>query len=222
MSVWLAIPSKRPPQEANPALDLWRAQGYKIALFRDVGEELPCELLITGKYAGYGAAINQLARAVFDKDPAAGWIVTGGDDTEPDPNRYAMEIAVECTSYFAGTFGVMQPTGDGHGIETICGSPWLGREFCQRMYGGNGPYCEEYRHMFDDQELWEVARKLKALWLRQDLTHKHNHWTWTTGKCPDFLVEANSRAHWDKVRQLFDRRKNTGFPGHEPLPRAEA
>ena len=217
MSTWLAIPSKRPLSECGPTLDLWRAQGYKIALFRDIGEDIPCDLLIAGKYPGYGAAINKLARAVFELDQTAGWIVTGGDDTEPDPNKTSYQIAVECTTFFLGTFGVMQPIGDGHGIDSICGSPWIGRDFCRRMYGGNGPYCEEYRHMFDDQELQHVALMLGVLWQRKDLTHKHNHWTWTTGQCPDFLKDANSRAHWDRVRDLFHRRHDQRFPGHEPI-----
>ena len=44
------------------------------------------------------------------------------------------------------TFGVMQPTGDRWGerngiatIDRIAGSPWMGREFCRRMYHGSGP-----------------------------------------------------------------------------------
>ena len=40
MSVWFAIPSARPPAEAIPTLDKWRAQGYKIALWRDTKPDI--------------------------------------------------------------------------------------------------------------------------------------------------------------------------------------
>jgi hypothetical protein len=35
MSVWYCIPSKRPPEEAEKCLKLWRERGYKIALWVD-------------------------------------------------------------------------------------------------------------------------------------------------------------------------------------------
>jgi hypothetical protein len=218
MSTWLAIPSKRPLYEVVETLALWREMGYKIALLRDPGEGIQCDLLLEQRYPGYGAAINTLASHVFAADPDADWIVTGGDDTLPDSAFSAQAIADQCTEHFHGTFGVMQPTGDGHGIDTICGSPWLGREFCRRMYGGRGPYWEEYRHLFDDTELQQVALKLGVLWQRPDLTHKHNHWSWTGKPMPEFLQEANSIEHWNKNEALFKRRSALGFPGHEPLP----
>jgi hypothetical protein len=86
----------------------------------------------------------------------------------------AKQIAKECTAHFGGTFGVMQPTGDrwaNGSIDRICGSPWLGREFCTRMYHGKGPMYGGYLHMFGDEELQHVATRLGVLWQRRDLTH---------------------------------------------------
>jgi hypothetical protein len=172
------------------------------------------------------------------------WFVTGGDDTEPDANHSAEEIARQCRSYFATltrdkdgwggeTFGVMQPTGDRYGaderhlgergsayIDRVCGSPWMGREFCRRMYQGNGPLFEGYFHMGEDEELQAVAQKLGVLWQRPDLIHFHRHWARKNkdrADMPKFLEKANSAEEWQKYKQLFAERKSAGFPGHEPL-----
>ena len=124
------------------------------------------------------------------------------------------------------TFGVMQPIGDlkawpASRIDRICGSPWLGREFCRRMYQGNGPFWPEYRHMFDDEELFEVSKKMGVLWQREDLTHRHEHWGRKSlaqrSDIPEFLREANSQENWKRTQTLFNQRKAAGFPGHEPI-----
>lgn len=248
MSVWLCIPSKRAPSEANPVLQKWRDMGYKIALFVDREDEhieKICDFRGVGNYPGYGAAINGLIRNVADFDSKAEWFVTGGDDTEPDSAHTAEEIAQACANHFSvnfyrrdaphpeleglslertSTFGVMQPTGDRWGeergsayIDRVAGSPWLGREFCQRMYGGRGPYFEEYRHMFDDEELQNVATMLGVFWQRPDIVHLHNHWGRIPGQqVPEFLRVVNSPTHWARVQSLFKARKVQGFPGHEP------
>lgn len=134
------------------------------------------------------------------------------------------------------TFGVMQPTGDRWGenpkhhrpemrsayIDRVCGSPWMGREFCRRINGGNGPLWSEYRHMYEDEELYDVAMKLGILWQRPDLIHYHEHWgrkpDATTDDMPEFLKAANSTEEWNKAKALYERRRAAGFPGHEPLP----
>lgn len=239
MSVWFAIPSKRPPAEAEKVLRLWRERGYKIALFRDVGDDvIACDRFICRRdYPGYAVAVNTLVKDILDRDPEAGWIVTGGDDVEPDLAHTAEEIAAQCEAHFHGTFGVMQPTGDRWGddarsrrkygedrgayIDRICGSPWLGRAFCERTYGGNGPFWPGYTHMFPDEELQEVATKLGVLWQRRDLIHTHRHWgrkeNATTADIPAFLAAVNTPEHWKTASELFQSRKAAGFPGHEPL-----
>lgn len=232
-AVWYSIPSARPRQEANLALSKWREIGYKIALWRDTDDDMPiCDLLLVGRYPGYPAAVNALIKEVLHRDTECQWLAIGGDDTFPDATHSPNDIARECSEHFGGTFGVMQPTGDrwaDGSIDRICGSPWLGREFCERMYGGKGPMCEEYRHQFPDEELQCVAVKLGILWQRRDLTHLHNHFcrvqngvNWQEGraKMPEFLREANSQEHWRKYKAIFEARKAVGFPGHEPLPQA--
>jgi hypothetical protein len=153
VSVWLTIPSARRPQEANPILQKWAEKGYQIAVWRDAfdGSQMLADLWIEGlEYPGYAEAVNRLIRVVMERKADAEWFVIGGDDTLPDPNKPAEEIAAECRFRFYNalidpwteTFGVMQPTGDryaGGQIDRICGSAWIGREFAQRAYQGNGP-----------------------------------------------------------------------------------
>jgi len=133
LSVWLCIPSKRPPEEAELVLKLWRERGYKIALWRDFPDPLlrTCDHLVRSeRYPGYAGAVNHLIAEVRGRNPASDWFVAAGDDIEPDMNHTAEEIAVTCNMYFGtakwaldtlgiaavkwalDTFGVMQPTGD--------------------------------------------------------------------------------------------------------------
>lgn len=222
-NVWYAIPSARNPRDWS-TLPLWRLRGYKIAVFRDEGMAplSVADLNIFGKYRGYPAAVNELVRRILKVDSPE-WIVTGGDDIKPDPDAGPESIARECTEHFGGTYGIMQPTGDQDHMrqngtcatERVCESPWLGREFCQRMYGGRGPLPEEYFHFFEDEELHEVAQLLGVLWHRPDLTHFHQHWTRNGGQRPGYLHAA--RLHWTDAKGLFETRKAAGFPGHEPL-----
>lgn len=132
------------------------------------------------------------------------------------------------------TFGVMQPTGDRWGadepwalarfpdapayIDRICGSPWIGREFARRMNGGKGPFWPEYPHMFADEELQEVAKRMGVLWQRRDLTHHHEHPRRDGSQAtPDFAQEIYSAPHWEASKALFDSRQAAGFPGSEPI-----
>lgn len=227
MSVWLCIPSKRPPEEANPVLNLWRERGYKIALCRDEGENsVACDLSESIlPYPGYAAATNLLIEEVLKRDPLCYWMVIGGDDVEPDLSRQQWEISAECLEHFQGTFGVMQPTGDRWGEENgsaysdrVCGSAWIGRDFALRVNGGRGPLWPEYRHMYADEELQCVAQKYGVLWQRRDLIQIHRHWAREradVADMPEFLREANSQEHWKQYGDLFRQRKAAGFPGSE-------
>lgn len=258
MSVWFVIPSARPAREAQECVDKWKATGYSVALFRDLGSEsVDCDYLEYGEYQGYARTINRLIKSVLAIDTACEFVITGGDDTDPDPNTRADQIAHQCGRHFGdindgyrdehmmtcstefpesrhsiarnpwSTFGVMQPTGDrfaGGSIDRIAGSPWIGREFCERAYGGNGPYWHEYKHMFVDEEIMQVALKLGVFWQRPDLTHLHHHFQRKSvdinspaiaKPTPPHLVEANSPLHWSRSQATFLGRKAAGFPGHE-------
>jgi hypothetical protein len=209
MRAWYCIPSARPSAEANEALRKWHEKGYGIALWRDNDQDTPqCNLLLTGKYPGYAAASNALAHEVLRRDEECEFVVPG-------------VIARECTEHFGGTFGVMQPTGDRWSnqqgeayAEKVAGSAWVGREFCTRTYGGDGPFWHEFFHMFADTELGEVAALLGVFWQRRDLEHYHKHWMREGKPVPEFLREASGSAHWSKYSALFHKRKYAGFPGH--------
>lgn len=138
-SVYLCIPSARPPEEVERCLKLWRERGYKIALFIDRGAPLPeCDFHLDDAYLGYAQAVNMLVTCVLKMDLLCDWVVVAGDDTEPSPNHTAEEIARQCSQHFGSlwlgrglpggkglprfahnagvvamrTFGVMQPTAD--------------------------------------------------------------------------------------------------------------
>ena len=131
------------------------------------------------------------------------------------------------------TFGVMQPVGDRWGendawaqslptnrrayIDRVCGSAWLGREFCERVNGGRGPLWPEYFHMYVDEELQAVAEKLGVLWQRPDLTQRHEHWIrgGDMNAKPEF--HQDPRKQMDHGARVFNRRKAEGFPGYGPL-----
>lgn len=233
MSVWFVIPSAKPAREAQECIDAWRAMGYLVAIWRDIGADtVDCDYLRVGDYKGYARSVNALVADVMAYDTDAQWFVTGGDDTWPDQTKRAEVIAAECWEHFvqdkerecgccheavSATFGVMQPTGDGHGIESICGSPWMGREFCARVNQGSGPLWHQYWHMFVDSELQAVAQKLGILWQRPDLKHEHRHYSFSGKIPPPYIRHATSGQHWAESQALFGRRKASGFPGSSPM-----
>jgi hypothetical protein len=218
MSVWYCIPSIRPNGGTIP---LWRERGYNVAVLRQ-GDPIECEVQIpTGEYKGWAPSVNILAKWVIEHDPTAEWIVSGGDDYEPDMSKDADQIAAECYCHFytqgifrEGYFGVMQPTGDRWGdtpasraqygenrgayIDRIAGSPWMGREWCKRAYQGNGPMFAGYKHMYADEELKEVAEQLGVYWPRRDITQLHKHW----GRMPSDDQFANMADCPDFLRPV--------------------
>ncbi len=215
---------------------IWRDQGASCDLLYDF-----CQV---GDYPGYAQATNALINWVLDNDSSCDWVVAGGDDVFPDQAHTAEEIAAQCSGYFqvwnkqerktedGPTFGVMQPTGDPWGeteswaikslpvgrrrsIERICGSPWLGREYCRRVNGGRGPLWPEYFHNWVDEECQEVAIKLGVFWQRPDLTHYHDNPLRHGKPRPTHLSGVD--AEYVRSKPLFDRRKAQGFPGHEVI-----
>ena len=238
MSVWATFPAARP--EAESTVPLWTARGYRVALWRDPGAPpINADLIITGPYPGHSVSNNRLIKLVLDADSTCNWCVSAGDDVEPDPTHTPAEIAAQCEAHFdegvygarsSGrcTFGVMQPTGDrwledhyraqfpdepAH-IDRICGSPWIGREFARRAFHGNGPWWPEFVHMYNDEHLQAVTKKLGILWQRRDLIHLHNHWTRKSGNpadMPAFLAYANSSENWHAMKAIFERLKAGGF-----------
>jgi hypothetical protein len=250
VSVWVCVPSARPVHEVESWAADWLAHGYRVALWRDTPEPIRGCLVACGEYPGYSVAANRLIKDTLNRCSDCDWVVIGGDDVSCDQGHSAEEIARETFNYFdgraaekyfrgsgpgapphggglAGTFGVMQPTADAfadRSIEKIAGSAWVGREFCRRMYGGNGPLFSEYTRFFMDQELQEVAIKYGVFQQRPDLLHLHRWY----GRASDDLHSETKPAElpehlkhqekmWQPEKQLFYRRQRAGFPGSEPI-----
>ena len=241
-SAWLTIPSARPVAEVAELVEKWSSLGYGVALWRDEPERYLApklaglaDIVLSGQYPGYAQAVNALIREVA-RHPEAEWFIAGGDDTLPDPDHAAEEIAAQCCEHFAGAFGVMQPTGDRFAqgqIDRIAGSAWIGREFARRAYGGNGPLWAEYTHMFVDEELKCVAEKYGVYWMRPDLVQLHMHWQRESAAIdanaigkpesarPAHMHPSNNDgytgAHWMRYKGIFMQRKAAQFPGSELL-----
>jgi hypothetical protein len=215
--VWLAIPSAN-PDLCRKTLPVWREMGYRIAVLQNYEQgSIPADITVwRDEYPGWAESINILTREVVPK--TASIVVSGGDDTLPDTRVPAHAIAQQFHERFPDGFGVMQPQGDTYmEAEHTCGSPWFGRGWIERMYGGKGPMFGGYRHNWADLELFWLAKGLGALWQRPDLAQHHEHF-WRTGEAkPEYWsthVEASDRADV----QLYLARSWLNFPGHVPMP----
>jgi len=227
MSVWYCLPSARAD---GGTIAAWRRAGYDVAVWRDIGApEIDADMIIRGTYPGYALATNHLIHDVLRADRYCDWVVAGGDDVMPDPDHDPNDIASECTMHFGSTFGVMQPVGDSWGedepwairaypksrrryIERICGSPWIGREFCERMYQGRGPFWPEFYHQFVDEHMQAVCEKLGVLWQRYDLTHYHAHALRVhETPVPPWVTLTQGQDHWREAKAIFERLQAGGF-----------
>jgi hypothetical protein len=235
MSVWLTIPSARPVETVTRVVSLWQSMGYKVALQRTDMMDCGADYLKISDYTGYARACNALVAHVFNSDPDANFCICAGDDTHPDTSQTAAEIERGCLTFFGGTYGVMQPTGDRWGesaasiqrygkdraayIDRVAGSSFIGRQFWERTYNGEGPFWSDYYHMFVDEELQEVATELGVFWQRRDLTHYNDHCQREAqpgagiGPIPEFLTRSYSRDEWNRSQAIFAERKDAGWPG---------
>lgn len=225
-TVFYAIPVAEDPEYANQRMALWRKMGFNIAVFRDIGAPpVEADILISGEYAGYPKAVNALCRRIFAETDAVA-VCTGGTDIDPDPTHSAQQIARDLYNRFPDGFGLIQATGDRWMIdaegraasERVCGSPFMGKAFCQRVESGRGPFCENYWHFYCDERLQNVAQLLGVLWQRPDLAHFHHHWSRERRPRPPHLSEA--KLNWPAAKEMFERDREQGFPGHQPLEAA--
>ncbi len=214
--VWYAIPSAS-PERCRRTLPAWRERGYRVAVLQNVDRaDIPADLTVwSDTYPGWAQSINILSRDVVPA--SADIVVSGGCDMLPDPNHSAQALARQFFEHFPDGFGVMQPHGDAfRNARHYCGSPFLGRAWIDRMYGGTGPMHGSYRHNWGDLELYWVATGLGALWSRPDLSHFHDHphREHTAGTPAWWLnnVERHDRADVE----LYLRRAAAHFPGHTP------
>lgn len=214
--VWFVIPSAN-PENCRKVLPVWRRQGYRVAVLQNREKaDIPADRTVWfDYYPGWPESVNILCRDVVP--PTCDLIVTGGDDMLPDPAHSADELAAQFFERFPDSFGVMQPHGDEFMCaKRYCGSPFIGRGWFERMYGGRGPMYSGYHHNFADNELYWLAKGLGALWERPDVSHFHDHFTRDGRPQP---------AYWESVRKndlrdclLYYSRVHEHFPGHEPAP----
>jgi hypothetical protein len=102
------------------------------------------------------------------------------------------------------------------GVDRICASPWFGRGWLDRAYGGRYPVWPGYSNFFGDQELKEVSTKLKVLWQREDLVQYHDHWARPGGPEKTAYQKKND-ASWKRDENLYKSRMLAKFPGMWPL-----
>lgn len=218
LSIWFALPSANPGR-AQETLHRWKSQGYQTAVVLDQGAPPITADLVTwaDPYPGYFPAMNALGARLL---PQADIVVFGGDDMFPDPLQDAQQIGARFLARFPDGLGILQPIGDQGipGVHTICGSPWVGREFLRRAYGGTGPFWNGYKAYYGDQEMKDVAERLGLLWQEPTLTQYHAHFSRPGGMPKMSYQVRNESLHWNNDKALFYTRKAAGFPGHELLP----
>lgn len=214
--VWYAIPSAN-VERCRETLPKWREMGYKIAILQNqTRAEIPADIVVwSDHYPGWPGSINQLCASIVPK--SASIVVSGGDDMLPDPTMTAQQIAAQFHERFPDGFGIMQPIGDEFfGASTFCGSPWLGRGWIERAYGGSGPMPAQYRHNWADNEIFWVAKCMDALWLRKDLTQYHKHFSREGAEQPEYWTKnVEQKNKQDMLLYLL--RSWQRFPGCDPL-----
>jgi len=214
-NVWMVMPSANEAMCARH-LPMWRERGYRVAVLQDVARfGCAADVVVeVERYEGWAASVNRLSRVAIER--GATIVVAAGDDMQPEMGRDAAAIGREFVARFPDGFGVMQPTGETlmH-ASNYCGSPWLGRAWCERMYGGAGPLWPGYRHNWADNELYWLARGMDVLWERAELTQRHVHFSVTGEAKPEYWEKSAERNDCADA-WMFVERAWLEFPGHAP------
>lgn len=228
---YVVYPSANPKRGFETALK-WRAVGYNVIVGLDEAKEAYFQepmiypFPVPAPFKGYYRVINKLVSTAFNMGAVV--VTCIGDDMDPPTLRKgtpltADDMAMRYLREYPDGGGVMQPCGDPGGSKMvipgfeelgavpnaarICGSPVFGRKWASRP---GGPFCEEYRSFYGDEDLWNVARKAENLYLAFDVAHMHNHWSF--GKMPKQPYHERAQANWADDKATFERRKAAGFP----------
>ncbi len=216
-NIWVCFCSARPAPQAQRVIDAWRDMGYKVLVLRPK-EDVDADELVPeqGVWNGWAWHMNDLLRYFTEGNGTGDWVASAADDVLPDPKWKPQEIAQSCRDHFKGSLGVMQPFGDDWypGIVSV-GHPWLGRDYILRANQGKGPFWPGYYHYYADMELGQVSQQQGLLWLRADLTHKHENWHRMGETRPALLDKAYAKVNEDKA--LYEWRTREGFPGSDLL-----
>lgn len=166
-------------------------------------------------YPGYYVTVNTLSKTALLADPDLKVVVTGGDDMLPDPALTADEAQDLYLKHYPRTDGVMQPVGDDmDGTDRICGSPWLGREWCLRGYNGRGAFWPEYHSFYGDEELLNVAKLQGRLTQEPAMNQRHEHWSRadSANHMKKQPYHDRNQERWEKDKAIFTKRQADGFP----------
>lgn len=215
--VWVCFPTAN-DKRAEEAILKWDDMGYEtIILGNDNIDPLDRAIMFSkanyfhNEYKGYWWACNLLVDSVFDWGyKQADLVVLAADDMDPDPNKTAQELANEYFERFPEGEGLMQPCGDRQGglidgkwaSQRICGSPWFGRGWYERGLFEGKPTPEMFFHFYGDELLKDVSEALGLLWMREDVTQLHHHWSWGHGKQEAYQAR-NSNEHWKKDQETY-------------------
>jgi len=230
---WVVFPSAD-PVKGTAAVERWSRQGYKVCVAVDQGKPpILCDMpvVLDRPWEGYYRHINELVRTVFEHDLQAELVTCIGDDMDPDTFKKSYEIALMYWDRFPKGGGVWQACGDPQGPDRygvpaaarICGSPTFDRLWTAKAHGGRGPFWPEYRSYYGDEDLWNVAKLCGALHLEPTVSFWHHHWSFQAPprNRPARYNLVNSSQHWPQDRDLFQSRKENGFPGWELLEKED-
>jgi hypothetical protein len=208
--VWMLCTTSLPTL-CSDTVARWRALGYK-SLVLQIGGQGDCGCDVTStceRDPGTPAAWNYLTDQLLPR--SADLVVLASDTTLPDPTCSATDMADAFFERFPDGVGIMQASDDRveHDQPRRCVSPYMGRGWIERAYGGYGAIYPKYANFYADFELYWVARSLGALWERPELRQRLN----TFAAAP--VTHAFDR--WlDGDFALLQQRVRMGFPGCQP------
>jgi len=218
--VWFAFPSANVDAIRETA-DLWTDHGCHVVVLSEADIEDQIRVNIdrfvkVDQYSGWPTSHNIMMRIIRETCPDMRVVIAGSDDIEPDPDLTSDVIHEDMEEHFGSDlFGVMNPTGDRFSeidLHAVC--PWIGRGFIERSYQGQGPFFEQYYHLYSDTELQQVAEQHGVFWQRRDVRQLHKH------HCREGYVDRLDSARRLKIqkrlnddKRIFEHRQKNGFPG---------
>lgn len=214
MIIAVAFPSYDPVR-AEEASGRWAAQGYRTAVVvnkEKFSKKIRGDVVIkVGAYEGYYRTMNYLCANLFQQ-LRADIVVCAGDRIRPPDHARAHEIATTFAARFKNGIGVMQPCAHAPSMpaQGELESPWIGRNFWARFYGGQGPYHEQYFQYFGNRELAAVASKAGVLWYRPEVGQPVE-----TQATPEWYQSTNRSSYWGRDAAIFGERERLGFEGAE-------
>jgi len=211
VDVWAAWPTIS-PMLSRPQVEKWRELGYKVAVlvnppFGPEDFERADMVIVQEEWTGFPVAANVLCL-----EAPGDVVVIVGTDIDPDTSRTAQELGGRFLERFPDLCGVIQPTGDEYGeVQSCAVSPWIGRGFIEKAYGGRGPYWPGYFHYFCDRELQAKAQAMGAFEQWPQVIQYHRHWQREAQPRRPRHLRTAKRLH-SRDRAIFESRQAEGFP----------